>query len=77
LRREPFLHGREQGRVEDGLVIAPERLALINHFANVETVAQQIREGTNPEGAAADDAPIGAVRPGPRREATPRYTPAI
>jgi hypothetical protein len=56
---ELCLHGREQGGVEDRLVIPPKPLAAIDHLTDVESVPEQIREAADPEGAPADGAATG------------------
>src|SRR5580704_15950050 len=58
LRGEPGLHGGEQGGIEDRLMISPERLAAIDHLADIEPVAQQMREAPDPEGNAPNDAAV-------------------
>jgi hypothetical protein len=61
LRGELRLHISEQGGIQDRLVIAPERLAAIDHLTDVEPVAEQMGEAADPEGAPANDAAIGEL----------------
>src|SRR6266446_10479425 len=66
LRGEPGLDGGEQGGIEDRLMVSPERLAAIDHLADIEPVAQQMREPAHPEGAPAPDtAVLKLALPGP------------
>src|SRR5580692_11689905 len=58
VRGKPGLDGGEQCGIENGLVVAPERLAAIHHLADIEPVAQQMREAADPEGNAPNDAAV-------------------
>ena len=58
LRGELGLDGREQGGVEDRLMVAPERLAAIDHLADIKPVLEQMREPAHPEGAPAQDTAV-------------------
>ena len=52
LRRELCLYGREQGGIEDGLMIPPKRLAMIDHLTDVEPVSKEMGKGATCEGDA-------------------------
>src|SRR5580704_8398315 len=58
VRGELGLDGGEQGGIEDRLMVAPEPLAAIDHLADIEPVAQQMREPAHPEGAPAQDTAV-------------------
>src|SRR5712692_918820 len=60
---EFFLHGLEQGAIEDRLMLPAMDLAAIDHLADVEPVLEQIGEGAHSEPDASDDP---AVRTAPR-----------
>jgi hypothetical protein len=58
------LYGIEQVTIQDRRMLAGTDFALEDHFANIESVAQEIGEGASGEGYRRRS----AARVGPRRE---------
>ena len=56
---QSFLHGIEQGAIEDRLVLAPMRFAAIDYLADVEAVLKHVGERSDHKALGGDGGPVG------------------